>query len=262
VIILKSRILKILPAIFLVIALITTLGFTSGLYGDSVKYECSLCGYVYDPEIEGVPFEDLPDEWTCPGTDCLGTKADLVEIILVTWVCPYCGYVYDPEVEGVPFEDLPDDWTCPGCKSLKSDFVQDEEYGEYISSDPWVAHLQHVLAMKSKHLAVLQRVIEAHKAKDAEHSSIPGLENAFTSSSKSVLKAKDQIDAYLGNLSGLGVTGEENTDDDVLILNSEDNDDEDTGNGNLNGNNGNGNGKGNKENKEHKNNGKAKGKNK
>ena len=84
----RSRLIKILPAIFLVIALITTLGFTAGLYGDTVKYECSLCGYVYDPEVEGVAFEDLPDDWTCPGTDCIGTKADLVEIILVSWVCP------------------------------------------------------------------------------------------------------------------------------------------------------------------------------
>jgi rubredoxin len=37
------------------------------------KYEC-MCGYVYDP-AEGdaernipmnTPFEDLPDDWTCP----------------------------------------------------------------------------------------------------------------------------------------------------------------------------------------------------
>ena len=38
------------------------------------KYECSVCGYVYDPEegdtdngIEpGTSFEDLPDDWVCP----------------------------------------------------------------------------------------------------------------------------------------------------------------------------------------------------
>ena len=38
------------------------------------KYECSVCGYVYDPAegdpengIEpGTPFEDLPDDWVCP----------------------------------------------------------------------------------------------------------------------------------------------------------------------------------------------------
>lgn len=38
------------------------------------KYECTICGYVYDPE-EGDPendikagtaFADLPDEWLCP----------------------------------------------------------------------------------------------------------------------------------------------------------------------------------------------------
>lgn len=33
----------------------------------SGKYVCSICGYVYDPvEHDGVAFEDLPDDWTCP----------------------------------------------------------------------------------------------------------------------------------------------------------------------------------------------------
>jgi rubredoxin len=38
------------------------------------KYECTICGYIYDPEqgdpdsgIEpGTSFEDLPDDWVCP----------------------------------------------------------------------------------------------------------------------------------------------------------------------------------------------------
>ena len=38
------------------------------------KYECTVCGYVYDPAegdqdngIEpGIAFEDLPDDWVCP----------------------------------------------------------------------------------------------------------------------------------------------------------------------------------------------------
>jgi rubredoxin len=38
------------------------------------KYECRICGYIYDPEkgdpgsgIEpGTPFEELPDDWVCP----------------------------------------------------------------------------------------------------------------------------------------------------------------------------------------------------
>lgn len=39
-----------------------------------VKYMCTVCGYIYDPEhgdpeseIEpGTLFEDLPDDWVCP----------------------------------------------------------------------------------------------------------------------------------------------------------------------------------------------------
>ncbi|MBQ9201392.1 MAG: MBL fold metallo-hydrolase [Bacteroidales bacterium] len=33
----------------------------------SGKYVCSVCGYVYDPaEHDGLPFEDLPNDWKCP----------------------------------------------------------------------------------------------------------------------------------------------------------------------------------------------------
>lgn len=39
-----------------------------------MKYECELCGYIYDPATgdeehglaAGVAFEDLPDDWECP----------------------------------------------------------------------------------------------------------------------------------------------------------------------------------------------------
>lgn len=38
------------------------------------KYQCSVCGYVYDPAIgdqdsgiaPGTSFEDIPDDWVCP----------------------------------------------------------------------------------------------------------------------------------------------------------------------------------------------------
>ncbi len=31
------------------------------------KYECDICGYVYDPaENNNIPFEDLPDDYICP----------------------------------------------------------------------------------------------------------------------------------------------------------------------------------------------------
>ena len=31
-----------------------------------MKYECSVCGYVYDEDAEGVPWNELPDDWECP----------------------------------------------------------------------------------------------------------------------------------------------------------------------------------------------------
>lgn len=38
------------------------------------KYECTVCGYVYDPALgdpdgdiaPGTPFEEIPDDWVCP----------------------------------------------------------------------------------------------------------------------------------------------------------------------------------------------------
>jgi rubredoxin len=38
------------------------------------KYVCQICGYIYDPAEgdpdsgikPGTPFEDIPDDWTCP----------------------------------------------------------------------------------------------------------------------------------------------------------------------------------------------------
>lgn len=39
-----------------------------------MKYECVVCGYIYDEEKEGVKFEDLPDDYVCP--DCGVGKED------------------------------------------------------------------------------------------------------------------------------------------------------------------------------------------
>ncbi|OPX28670.1 MAG: rubredoxin [Candidatus Omnitrophica bacterium 4484_171] len=38
------------------------------------KYRCTVCGYIYDPELgdpdsgiePGTPFNDIPDSWVCP----------------------------------------------------------------------------------------------------------------------------------------------------------------------------------------------------
>ncbi|HPE68022.1 MAG TPA: rubredoxin [Thermotogota bacterium] len=48
------------------------------------KYVCTICGYVYDPEVgdpdnnvePGTPFEKVPEEWVCP--DC-GAGKDAFE---------------------------------------------------------------------------------------------------------------------------------------------------------------------------------------
>ena len=50
------------------------------------KWECTLCGYIYDPAAgdpttgiaAGTAFEDLPDGWTCP--DC-GVGKEMFEMI-------------------------------------------------------------------------------------------------------------------------------------------------------------------------------------
>jgi rubredoxin len=50
------------------------------------KWECTVCGYIYDPEIgdpdndvaPGTPFEALSDDWVCP--DC-GVGKDMFEKI-------------------------------------------------------------------------------------------------------------------------------------------------------------------------------------
>jgi len=31
-----------------------------------MKYECSVCGHIYDEDSEGVSWQDLPDDWVCP----------------------------------------------------------------------------------------------------------------------------------------------------------------------------------------------------
>lgn len=42
--------------------------------GPYMKYECVVCGYIYDEEKEGVLFKDLPDDYVCP--DCGVGKED------------------------------------------------------------------------------------------------------------------------------------------------------------------------------------------
>jgi len=46
------------------------------------RWQCVICGYVYDPAKgdreggikPGTPFEELPDDWVCP--DCGAPKSE------------------------------------------------------------------------------------------------------------------------------------------------------------------------------------------
>jgi rubredoxin len=48
------------------------------------KWECTVCGYIYDPAVgdpdggvePGTAFEDIPDDWVCP--EC-GVTKDMFE---------------------------------------------------------------------------------------------------------------------------------------------------------------------------------------
>lgn len=51
------------------------------------KWQCRFCSHIYDPAEgmpedgipPGTPFEDIPDDWSCP--ECGATKADYEEIL-------------------------------------------------------------------------------------------------------------------------------------------------------------------------------------
>ena len=48
-----------------------------------IKYRCTVCGYIYDPEVgdpprikPGTSFEELPADWVCPSC---GVGKDMFE---------------------------------------------------------------------------------------------------------------------------------------------------------------------------------------
>lgn len=50
------------------------------------KYECTLCGWIYDPKVgdpdgdiaPGTAFEDIPEDWVCP--ECGAGKEDFEKV--------------------------------------------------------------------------------------------------------------------------------------------------------------------------------------
>ena len=43
-----------------------------------MKYRCTVCGHIYDNDIEDTKFEDVPADWVC--TLC-GVVKDLFEVV-------------------------------------------------------------------------------------------------------------------------------------------------------------------------------------
>src|SRR3972149_4407278 len=252
-------ILKKIPVYILLVALLATFGFLTGFVYPGGPINTDIMTYN-EENPEGTEEDDESGE---------EEEQDEVE----KWVCGICGYIYDPAVgdpengiiEGTEFKDLPETWVCPACSASKLEFENENE--EQIEKDEWLAHLEHVLEMRSKHLVVLQRVINNMIVKNPLHPSVLALQHALLSSSKSVQKAQEAIDQYEEQLDD----SDDNTDSedqDNETTDSEDQDDEtisntttqnnDLKNNDLKENNGNGTDKSENKNKENK----GKGKNK
>ena len=43
-----------------------------------MKYQCTVCGYIYDDENEEERFEQLPEDWVCP---LCGASKSLFDIV-------------------------------------------------------------------------------------------------------------------------------------------------------------------------------------
>jgi rubredoxin len=75
------------------------------------KYECSVCGYVYDEAVgdpaagiaPGTPWEELPDDWCCPL--CGASKGEFEVQDAVGDAAPTSVAVHAPVAESVPVDD-------------------------------------------------------------------------------------------------------------------------------------------------------------
>lgn len=213
---------RILPVVVIIITLIAASGFLTGFQSTSalLKQESSLI------------YADLEDE---------GEETEENEESSI-FICMSCGYEY----LDTDFDLLPDDWVCPVCGGPKSGFESDDER-KYSDPLEWLAHLEHVLAMRSKHLAVLQRVAEKHLLKN--NPAVFSIYGAIESSSKSVLKAQAAVDdfkEYIAGLSDENNNNEQNLNQEYsgsnvsIDENGNENKNKEQGNNKNNGNNGNG----------------------
>lgn len=108
------------------------------------RYECTVCGYIYDEAKEGKKWDELPDDWVCPlcgsgksyfklvegeaEAEAERPGAESVESEKVDTAgekglrCSVCGYVMDGGYTGEE---------CPVCGALRAAF---ESYTDRVSS--------------------------------------------------------------------------------------------------------------------------------
>ena len=51
------------------------------------KYKCTVCGWIYDPELgdpdggiePGTAFEDVPDDWQCPMCGAIKSEFEKID---------------------------------------------------------------------------------------------------------------------------------------------------------------------------------------
>ena len=65
------------------------------------KYRCVVCEWVYDPAVgdpdggiaPGTPFEEIPDDWSCPVCGKpLPVQTGLLGVVVIpVQKCPHCG---------------------------------------------------------------------------------------------------------------------------------------------------------------------------
>lgn len=92
------------------------------------RYECSVCGFIYDEEKEGKKWEELPGDWVCPvcGADQSSfrrleaaepaaeeTSTTQPETGEKLMICSVCGYIINEGYKGD---------ACPACGVAKTAF--------------------------------------------------------------------------------------------------------------------------------------------
>jgi glutamate synthase domain-containing protein 2 len=102
------------------------------------EWQCTLCTYSYDENMETPDWAELPNDWSCPvcgsekttfkrldetSTPAAPTTTSASEKTSSrAYICNLCAYSYDEADEDRLWNELPNDWACPLCGSGKTEF--------------------------------------------------------------------------------------------------------------------------------------------